>query len=34
MQGKVVDMFYFPILKGNYPDWFRGYQLYLLPTRI
>lgn len=24
MQGKVVDMFYFPILKGNYPGWFRG----------
>lgn len=24
MQGKVVDMFYFPILRGNYPDWFRG----------
>jgi len=24
MQGKVVDMFYFPIIKGNYPDWFRG----------
>ena len=24
LQGKVVDMFYFPILKGNYPDWFRG----------
>ena len=24
MQGKVVDMFYFPILKGNYPSWFRG----------
>jgi len=23
MQGKVVDMFYFPIIKGNYPDWFR-----------
>ena len=23
MQGKVVDMFYFPILKGNYPQWFR-----------
>ena len=22
-QGKVVDMFYFPVLKGNYPDWFR-----------
>jgi signal peptidase II len=22
--GKVVDMFYFPIIKGNYPDWFRG----------
>jgi len=24
MQGKVVDMFYFPLFKGNYPDWFRG----------
>lgn len=24
MQGKVVDMFYFPMLKGNYPDWFRN----------
>ena len=24
MHGKVVDMFYFPLLKGNYPDWFRG----------
>ncbi len=24
MQGKVVDMFYFPILKGNYPEWLRG----------
>lgn len=24
MQGKVVDMFYFPIIKGNYPPWFRG----------
>lgn len=24
LHGKVVDMFYFPILKGNYPDWFRG----------
>jgi len=23
-QGKVVDMFYFPLLKGSYPDWFRG----------
>jgi len=22
--GKVVDMFYFPIIKGNYPEWFRG----------
>jgi signal peptidase II len=21
MQGKVVDMFYFPILKGNFPSW-------------
>jgi signal peptidase II len=24
MQGRVVDMFYFPLFKGNYPDWFRG----------
>lgn len=23
MQGKVVDMFYFPLIKGNYPSWFR-----------
>ncbi|MBU8892953.1 MAG: lipoprotein signal peptidase [Bacteroidales bacterium] len=22
LQGKVVDMLYFPILKGQYPDWF------------
>jgi signal peptidase II len=22
--GKVVDMFYFPMIKGNYPQWFRG----------
>jgi len=22
LQGRVVDMLYFPILKGNYPDWF------------
>jgi signal peptidase II len=22
LQGKVVDMFYFPILKGNFPEWF------------
>ena len=22
--GKVVDMFYFPIIKGNYPEWIRG----------
>jgi signal peptidase II len=21
LHGKVVDMFYFPILKGNFPDW-------------
>jgi len=21
LHGRVVDMFYFPILKGNYPDW-------------
>jgi signal peptidase II len=24
MQGRVVDMFYFPLFKGNYPEWFRG----------
>ncbi|MEZ5070077.1 MAG: lipoprotein signal peptidase [Bacteroidales bacterium] len=24
MHGKVVDMFYFPVLQGNYPSWFRG----------
>jgi signal peptidase II len=24
LHGKVVDMFYFPVIKGNYPDWFRG----------
>lgn len=23
LQGKVVDMFYFPIFKGNYPEWIR-----------
>jgi signal peptidase II len=23
-QGKVVDMFYFPMITGNYPDWFKG----------
>jgi len=23
-QGRVVDMFYFPLIKGNYPQWFRG----------
>jgi signal peptidase II len=22
LQGKVVDMFYFPIIKGNFPSWF------------
>jgi len=22
LQGRVVDMLYFPILKGNYPEWF------------
>lgn len=29
MQGKVVDMFYFPIIKGNYPDWFREGSSYI-----
>ena len=24
LHGKVVDMFYFPMIKGNYPDWFRN----------
>ena len=23
LHGKVVDMFYFPVIKGNYPDWLR-----------
>ena len=22
LHGKVVDMFYFPLIKGNFPDWF------------
>jgi len=22
LQGKVVDMFYFPMFKGHFPDWF------------
>ena len=29
MHGKVVDMFYFPIFKGNYPDWFRSGSSYI-----
>lgn len=24
LHGKVVDMFYFPIIKGNYPEWLRS----------
>jgi signal peptidase II len=24
LHGKVVDMFYFPVIKGNYPEWFRN----------
>ena len=24
LHGKVVDMFYFPMIKGSYPEWFRG----------
>lgn len=24
LQGRVVDMFYFPIIKGSYPDWLLG----------
>ena len=35
LHGKVVDMFYFPIIKGNYPDWLqRGLLLYLFQTGI
>jgi signal peptidase II len=22
LQGRVVDMFYFPVFKGHYPEWF------------
>jgi signal peptidase II len=29
LQGKVVDMFYFPVLKGNYPEWFRNGASYI-----
>ena len=29
MHGKVVDMFYFPMFKGNYPEWFRGGSSYI-----
>jgi signal peptidase II len=25
LHGKVVDMLYFPILRGNWPDWFPGW---------
>lgn len=25
LHGKVVDMLYFPILKGNFPHWFPGW---------
>jgi len=24
LHGKVVDMFYFPLIKGSYPNWFLG----------
>ncbi|MBN1132252.1 MAG: lipoprotein signal peptidase [Bacteroidales bacterium] len=29
LHGNVVDMFYFPIIKGNYPEWFRGGQSFI-----
>lgn len=31
LHGRVVDMFYFPIIRGHYPDWFpfRGSQQFL-----
>ena len=29
LHGKVVDMFYFPLIKGNYPEWFWGGSSYL-----
>lgn len=28
-RGKVVDMFYFPIIKGNWPDWFRNGESFI-----
>jgi signal peptidase II len=24
LHGKVVDMLYFPMIKGNFPEWFQG----------
>jgi signal peptidase II len=24
MHGRVVDMFYFPVIRGSYPDWLKG----------
>lgn len=29
LHGNVVDMFYFPIIKGNYPEWLRGGQSFV-----
>jgi len=29
LQGKVVDMFYFPMIKGNYPDWIKNGSSYI-----
>lgn len=28
-RGKVVDMFYFPIIKGNWPEWFRNGESFI-----
>jgi signal peptidase II len=25
LHGNVVDMFYFPVIRGNFPDWFPGW---------
>ena len=33
-QGKVVDMFYFPMIKGSYPEWFKGGPYLTLPTPV
>ncbi|HDT12348.1 MAG TPA: lipoprotein signal peptidase [Candidatus Marinimicrobia bacterium] len=29
LHGNVVDMLYFPVIKGNYPEWFRSGQSFI-----